>query len=59
MTITRSAPELLTLPVGIFLLEDQFNDLDRKPLQQTALAVSVIPVIAIFLFVQRRFRVEF
>ena len=55
MTVTRSAPELQTLPVGIFLLEDQFNTLDQKSLQQAALAVSVAPVIALFVLLQKRF----
>ena len=55
MTVTRSAPHLQTLPVGIFLLENTFNDLDQKALQQAALAVSVLPVLAIFLLSQRLF----
>ena len=53
MTITRSAPELQTLPVGIFLLSGAFTDLDQKSLQQAALAVSVAPVAVIFLLLQR------
>ena len=53
MTITRSAPELQTLPVGIFLLENQFQDLDQKSLQQAALAVSILPVLILFAFLQR------
>ena len=57
MTVTRSNPELQTLPVGIFLLSGQFDDLDQKSLQQAALAVSVLPVLIVFLFVQRYFTV--
>jgi len=53
MTVTRSAPELQTLPVGIFLLSGAFTDLDQKALQQAALAVSVLPVAVIFLALQR------
>ena len=53
MTVTRTAPELQTLPVGIFLLEGAFNDLDQKSLQQAALAVSIVPVAVIFLLLQR------
>ena len=53
MTITRSAPELQTLPVGIFLLENQFQDLDQKSLQQAALAVTILPVLVLFGFLQR------
>ena len=55
MTITRTAPELQTLPVGIFLLENQFDDLDQKSLQQAALAVSVLPVLLLFAVAQRFF----
>ncbi|PRY93106.1 carbohydrate ABC transporter membrane protein 2 (CUT1 family) [Hasllibacter halocynthiae] len=55
MTITRTAPELQTLPVGIFLLENQFQDLDQKALQQAALAVSVLPVLVLFALAQRFF----
>jgi multiple sugar transport system permease protein len=55
MTITRTAPELQTLPVGIFLLENTFGDLDQKALQQAALAVSVLPVLVLFLLAQRFF----
>ena len=53
MTVTRSAPELQTLPVGIFLLSGAFTDLDQKSLQQAALAVSVVPVAVVFLVLQR------
>ena len=53
MTVTRAAPELQTLPVGIFLLEGAFGALDQKSLQQAALAVSVVPVAVLFLALQR------
>ena len=53
MTVTRTAPELQTLPVGIFLLEGAFSDLDQKSLQQAALAVSIVPVAVLFLALQR------
>jgi multiple sugar transport system permease protein len=55
MTVTRASPELQTLPVGIFLLQGQFEDLDQKSLQQAALAVSILPVIVVFLGLQRLF----
>ena len=48
-----SSDLLQTLPVGIFLLENQFNDLDQKSLQQAALAVSILPVLVLFAFLQR------
>ena len=55
MTVTRTAPELQTLPVGIYLLQGAFEDLDQKSLQQAALAISILPVIAVFLGLQRLF----
>ena len=53
MTVTRTAPELQTLPVGIYLLQGAFEDLDQRALQQAALAVSILPVVVVFLALQR------
>ena len=53
MTITRTAPDLQTLPVGIYLLRGAFTDEATKSLQQAAVAVSVIPVMITFLALQR------
>ncbi|EKE44615.1 hypothetical protein OCGS_1453 [Oceaniovalibus guishaninsula JLT2003] len=55
MTVTRAAPDLQTLPVGIYLLSGAFQTLDQKSLQQAALAVSILPVIVVFLMLQRLF----
>jgi multiple sugar transport system permease protein len=55
MTVTRVAPELQTLPVGIYLLSGAFEDLDQQALQQAALAVSILPVIVVFVLLQRLF----
>ncbi len=55
MTVTRTAPDLQTLPVGIYLLQGAFEDLDQKALQQAALAVSILPVILVFFALQRLF----
>ena len=55
MTVTRVAPDLQTLPVGIYLLSGAFEDLDQKALQQAALAVSILPVIVVFVLLQRMF----
>lgn len=52
MTVTRSAPELQTLPVGIYLMEGAYPDLADQALQQAALAVSVTPVALAFLALQ-------
>ena len=53
MTVTRTAPDLQTIPVGIYLLRGAFNDQGTQSLQQAALAVSVAPVIVTFLALQR------
>ncbi len=53
MTVTRTAPDLQTIPVGIYLLRGAFVDQGTQSLQQAALAVSIAPVIVIFLFLQR------
>ena len=55
MTVTRVAPDLQTLPVGIYLLSGAFENLDQKALQQAALAMSILPVIIVFLLLQRMF----
>ncbi|MCA9838663.1 MAG: carbohydrate ABC transporter permease [Trueperaceae bacterium] len=53
MTITRTANDLQTLPVGIFLLRGAFQTAQTESLQQAALAVSVVPLIILFLALQR------
>jgi multiple sugar transport system permease protein len=53
MTVTRAAPELQTVTVGIQLLRSEFFDERNQSLQQAALAISVIPMIALFLSLQR------
>lgn len=53
MTISRTAPDLQTLPVGIYLLRGAFTEEATKSLQQAAVAVSVIPVMVTFLALQR------
>ncbi|MBM2576372.1 carbohydrate ABC transporter permease [Jannaschia sp. Os4] len=55
MTVTRTAPDLQTLPVGIYLLQGAFEDLDQKSLQQAALAISILPVVVVFALLQRLF----
>ena len=53
LTITRSAPELETLPVGIYLLRGAFGNIEDESLQQAALAVSTVPLAVLFLMLQR------
>lgn len=56
MTVTRSAPDLQTFPVGIYLMRGAFTDISTQSLQQAAVAVSVLPVLVLFVLLQR-FRV--
>lgn len=53
MTVTRTSPALQTVPVGIYLLRGAFFDERLQSLQQASLAVSVVPVIVLFLMLQR------
>ena len=53
MTVTRTAPDLQTLPVGIYLLRGAFEEEATRSLQQAAVAVSVLPVMVTFLLLQR------
>ncbi len=53
LTITRSAPDLETLPVGIYLLRGAFGNIEDESLQQAALAVSTVPLAILFLMLQR------
>jgi len=53
MTVTRSAPDLQTIPVGIYLLRGAFIDQSTFSLQQAAVCVSIVPVMVVFLLLQR------
>lgn len=53
MTVTRTSPALQTVPVGIYLLRGAFFDERLQSIQQASLAVSVVPVIVLFLLLQR------
>lgn len=53
MTVTRIAPSLQTVPVGIFLIRQAFTDERTFSLQQASLVVSVVPVLVLFLLLQR------
>ncbi|WP_419805322.1 carbohydrate ABC transporter permease [Terriglobus sp.] len=53
MTATRIAPKLQTVPVGIFLMRQAFTDERTFSLQQASLVISVLPVLILFLFLQR------
>ena len=53
MTVTRSAPDLQTIPVGIYLLRGAFINQSTLSLQQAAVFVSILPIIIVFLLLQR------
>ncbi|MFC3124398.1 carbohydrate ABC transporter permease [Pseudoroseomonas globiformis] len=56
MTVTRASPDLQTVPVGIYLLRSAFDDPAQQGLQQAAIAVSTMPVLLLFLLLQRFYR---
>ena len=53
MTVTRSTPELQTIPVGIYLLRGAFINQSTLSLQQAAVFVSILPIMFVFLLLQR------
>ncbi len=55
MTVTRSVPELQTIPVGIYLLRGAFIDQSTFSLQQAAVCVSIVPIMIVFLLLQRSY----
>lgn len=55
MTVTRSAPELQTIPVGIYLLRGAFLNQATFSLQQAAVCVSIVPIMVVFLLLQRSY----
>lgn len=53
MTVTRSSPELQTIPVGIYLMRGSFINQSTLSLQQASVFVSVLPIMFVFLLLQR------
>lgn len=53
MTVTRTAPDLQTIPVGIYLLRGAFREEATLSLQQAAVFISILPVMVVFLLLQR------
>lgn len=52
-TVTRTAPQLQTLPVGIYLLRTAFETPSGEALRQAALALSAMPLGLLFIGLQR------
>lgn len=55
MTVTRGAPQLQTIPVGIYLLRGAFIDQATFSLQQAAVFVSIVPIVVLFLMLQKSY----
>lgn len=53
MTITTSAPAMMTIPVGVRLLRDTLDPTRNVALMRAALAVGTIPTIVLFLSLQK------
>ena len=53
MIITTSAPNLMTLPVGIQLLQGQLDPVRTDLLMRAALSYAVWPIIGLFVLLQR------
>jgi multiple sugar transport system permease protein len=58
-TVTRTAPDLQTLPIGIYLLRSAFETPSGEALRQAALALSTLPLMALFAVMQRHYVVGF
>ena len=53
LTVTRSSPELQTAPIGIYLIHGAFENEREKSLQQAAIIITILPVVVLFLALQR------
>ena len=53
MTVTRSSPDLQTIPVGIYLLRGAFIEQSTFSLQQASVFISILPIMVVFLLLQR------
>lgn len=53
LTVTRAAPDLQTAPVGIHLMRGEFMNEREQSLQQAAIAITILPVVVLFLALQR------
>lgn len=53
LTVTQSAPDLQTAPIGIYMVRGAFDTEARQSLQQAMILVTIVPVILVFLLLQR------
>jgi multiple sugar transport system permease protein len=53
ITVTRTSPDLQTIPAGIYLMRGAFREEATLSMQQAAVFVSIIPVMVTFFFLQR------
>lgn len=53
LTVTQSAPDLQTAPIGIYMVRGAFDTESQLSLQQAMILVTIAPVIVAFLMLQR------
>jgi len=53
ITVTRTSPDLQTIPAGIYLLRGAFREEATQSMQQAAVFISILPVMVVFLLLQR------
>jgi multiple sugar transport system permease protein len=53
LTVTQSAPDLQTAPIGIYMVRGAFDTEAQQSLQQAMILVTIAPVIVVFLALQR------
>ncbi|TWV30470.1 carbohydrate ABC transporter permease [Streptomyces misionensis] len=55
LLISTADPDVMTLPVGIQLLQDHVDPTRTMPVVMAALVLSVLPVLALFLVLQKHY----
>ena len=53
LTVAQSAPHLQTAPIGIYMVRGAFDTEAEQSLQQAMILVTILPVIVMFLLLQR------
>ena len=53
LTVTRTTPDLQTAPIGIYLIQGAFDNEREKSLQQAATLITILPVVVLFIALQR------
>ena len=53
ITVTRTSPDLQTIPAGIYLMRGAFREEATLSMQQAAVFISILPVMVTFFLLQR------